>query len=87
MKRFWSSPIAREFIKGLALFVILNLAFALIQPMAVLGRLSLYNGVFPGRERLPFGYRPDKAYNLVVNNLDAMLALSLIHISEPTRPY
>lgn len=83
MKRFWSSSNARVSIKGLALFVILNLAFALLQPMAFLGRLSLYNGVFPGRERLPFGYRPDKAYNLVVNSLDAMLASHAV--SAPKR--
>ncbi len=83
MKRIWSSSLARVVIKALALFVILNLAFALLQPMALLGRLSLYNGMFPGRERLPFGYRPDKAYNLVVNNLDAMLASHAV--SAPKR--
>ena len=74
MKRLWSSPFFRVLIKGLGLFVILNLVFALLGPMAFLGRISLYNGVVPGRERLPFGYRPEKAYNLVVDNLDAMLA-------------
>ena len=83
MKTIWASPFVRVLIKGLALFVVLNLAFALFQPMALLGRLSLYNGVFPGRERLPFGYRSDKAYNLVVNNLDAMLASHAV--SAPKR--
>ena len=51
--------------------------------MALVGRLSLYNSVFTGRERLPFGYRSDKAYNLVVNNLDAMLASHAV--SAPKR--
>ncbi len=74
VRRFWSLPVARVLAKALALFLILNLGFALLQPMPFLGRLSLYNVVFPGRERLPFGYRPEKAYNLIVNNLDAMLA-------------
>lgn len=83
MKRFWSSSNARVFIKGLALFVILNVAFALLQPMAFLGRLSLYNGALPGRERLPFGYRPDKAYNLVVDSLDAMLASHAVSGPKP----
>jgi hypothetical protein len=87
MKRFWATPLARVIIKGLALFVILNLAFALLQPMALLGRLSLYNGVFPGRERLPFGYRPDKAYNLVVNNLDAMLASQTLSAPKQADEY
>ena len=70
-------------IKGFGLFIILNLAFAVLQPMPHLGRLSLYNRVFPGRERLPFGYRPEQAYNLVVNNLDAMLASHAV--SAPKR--
>jgi len=83
MKTIWASPFVRVLIKGLALFVVLNLAFALFQPMALVGRLSLYNSVFTGRERLPFGYRSDKAYNLVVNNLDAMLASHAV--SAPKR--
>lgn len=83
MKRFGSARIARVLIKGFGLFIILNLAFAVLEPMPQLGRLSLYNRVFPGRERLPFGYRPELAYNLVVNNLDAMLASHAV--SAPKR--
>ncbi len=83
MTRIWSSPIVRVLIKGFGLFVILNLAFAAAQPLPFLGRLSLYNGVFHGRERLPFGYRPEKAYNVVVNNLDAMVASHAV--SAPKR--
>jgi hypothetical protein len=36
--------------------------------------LSLYNSVWPGRARLPWGERPDLAYNLSLNDLDAMFA-------------
>ena len=42
--------------------------------MPALGRLSAYNVLFPGRVRLPYGERPDLAYNLSLYNLDAMFA-------------
>lgn len=74
MKRALPSAGLRIAIKGLILFVAANLLFALANPMPWLGGLSLYGPVFTRRERLPFGYRPDRAFNLVVDNLDAMLA-------------
>lgn len=63
-------------IKGLLLFIIFNLVFAAWQPK--LGQFSLYNAVFPGRERLPFGENPAQAYNLSLFNLDAMFASHVI---------
>ncbi len=39
-----------------------------------IGKLSLYNFIFPGRERMPFGENPEKSYNLTINNVDAMVA-------------
>lgn len=65
---------ARILVKALALFVVLNLLFALTNPLPALGRLSAYNALFPGRHRLPFGERPDVAYNLSLFQLDAMFA-------------
>ena len=59
-------------LKGFLLFIIFNLLFALIQPG--IGRLSAYNTIFPGRERLPFGENSAKAYNLSLFDLDAMFA-------------
>lgn len=59
-------------IKGLILFIIFNLVFAAWQPK--LGQFSLYNTVFPGRERLPFGENPKQSYNLSLFDLDAMFA-------------
>ena len=61
-------------IKALGLFILFNLVFALINPMPLLGRLSLYNHLLPGRERLPFGEEPQKAYNLSLYNMEAMFA-------------
>ena len=59
-------------LKGFLLFIIINLLFALLQPG--IGRLSAYNVIFPGRERLPFGENSAKAYNLSLFDLDAMFA-------------
>lgn len=62
--------------KGLILFIIFNLVFAVWQPK--LGQFSLYNAVFPGRERLPFGENPKQSYNLSLFDLDAMFASHVI---------
>jgi hypothetical protein len=61
-------------IKGILLFLIINLLFVPLNPLPILGHLSGYNYIFPGRVRLPFGENPDQAYNLSLNNLEAMFA-------------
>lgn len=66
--------IGRIFLKALLLFTILNLAFAVTRPLDTLGQLSLYNVIFPGRARLPYGEIPSEDYNLTLHNLPAMLA-------------
>jgi len=65
--------IARVLAKAALLFVVVNLAFALLNPLDVIGAVSLYNGPVPGRVRLPYGEDP-RAYNLSLNNLTAMFA-------------
>jgi hypothetical protein len=60
-------------LKGLALFIVLDLLLAAC-PLSGLGRLSLYNGLFPGRQRFPFGENPAESYNLSLFDLDAMFA-------------
>jgi hypothetical protein len=59
-------------LKAILLFVLFNFAFLALQDLP-LGKFSLYNSVFPGRERLPFG-ETREAYNLSLFNLDAMFA-------------
>lgn len=61
-------------IKGLLLFLIVNFAIGLIPVGNNWGRLSLYNLVWPGRARLPFGENPTEAYNLSLYDLEAMFA-------------
>ena len=59
-------------IKALVLFVALNLLFAALNPLPALGSLSLYNHIFPGRQRFPFGENPAISYNVSLYNLNAM---------------
>jgi hypothetical protein len=61
-------------IKGILLFIILNFGLGLIPTGRNFGRISYYNGLFPGRVRLPFGENPDEAYNLSLYDLEAMFA-------------
>ena len=64
----------RILVRVVLFLLIFNLLFALIQPQAFFGRVSAYNTIFPGRERFPFGEYPEEAYNLTINNIDAMFA-------------
>jgi len=70
--------------KVVLLFIAANLAFAAWLPSG-LGRLSFYNRLFPGRERLPFGESPQLSYNLSLDDLEAMFASHRIS-SERSRP-
>jgi hypothetical protein len=79
-----SPATASGFIRGVllkaALFLILiNLLFVAVYPLSTLGRLSLYNWLFPGRLRLPFGEAPERAYNLSLYQLDAMFASHVLN--------
>lgn len=61
--------ILRVIVKAVILFILLNVLYAMLQPIDTLGSLSLS----VGRERLPYG-EDDRAYNLSLNNLPAMFA-------------
>jgi hypothetical protein len=63
---------------ALLLFVACNVIFAVLNPMEALGRVSLYNSVLPGRERLPYGEDSAKSYNLSTYNLPAMFASHIV---------
>lgn len=65
--------------RALVIFIVLNLGYALLNPLAFLGRISLYNLLYPGRLRLPYGSDPKRSYNLTITQLEAMLASHEIH--------
>jgi hypothetical protein len=74
-------------LKALLLFVVFNLVFAAWSP-ALLGRISAYNLLFPGRPRFPFGEDPSVSYNLSLYNLDAMFASHVLAAgSKPANEY
>ncbi len=79
--------IRNVFIKGLVLFLLFDLVFVYVNPEP-LGKISLYNHAFTGRERLPFGENPSQSYNLSLFNLDAMFSSHVIaNGSKPVDEY
>jgi hypothetical protein len=64
-------------LKGLILLLLFNLIFISIDP-ATIGQVSLYNHLFAGRQRFPFGEDSSQSYNLSLYNLDAMFASHVI---------
>lgn len=62
----------RVILKAAGVFALLNVVFALLTPVEALGRVSLYNTVLPGRERLPYGENPAQSYNISLHNVPAM---------------
>jgi len=69
-------------IKATILFLLFNFAFIFINNLP-LGKLSLYNRIFPGRERFPFGETPE-SYNLSLFDLDAMFVSHVLAGTKKT---
>ncbi len=67
-------------LKATLLFALLNFAFVFVQGIP-LGRFSLYNSVFPGRERLPYG-EVRESYSVSPADVDAMFASHVIAGTE-----
>jgi hypothetical protein len=67
-------------LKATLLFVLFDFAFPAIQNFP-LGKLSLYNSIFPGRERFPFG-EAREAYNLSLFDLDAMFSSHILNEAQ-----
>jgi hypothetical protein len=74
-------------LKGLVLFLLLDLVFTAVNP-ADLSKVSLYNHLFVGRQRFPFGEDSSQSYNLSLFSLDAMFASHVIaNGPKPTKEY
>ena len=69
-------------LKATLLFVLFNFAFLFMNDIPF-GKLSLYNFIFPGRERFPFG-ETRESYNLSLFDLDAMFASHVLAGTEKT---
>src|SRR5215204_4066609 len=70
-------------LKATLLFVLFNFAFILTHNIPF-GKLSLYNVIFPGRERFPFG-ETRESYNLSLFDLDAMFASHVLAGTEKAK--
>lgn len=79
--------IVRVLAKVAILFLAINLVFAAVEPLNILGEVSLYNWLFRGRERLPYGENSEESYNLTLNNIPAMLASHEISQSKPENEF
>lgn len=66
----------RVMFKAVLLFGLCNLIFALTYPLPldILGRISAYNVVSIGRDRLPHAPNPQTWYSVTMNNVTAMMA-------------
>lgn len=72
----------RIVLKALAAYAALNLVLLTGAGPTPAGP-GLYNALWPGRARLPWGERPDLAYNLSLGNLDAMFASHELAAPKP----
>jgi hypothetical protein len=79
--------VLRLLLKTSALFLAFNLAFLAGDPLPVVGRMSAYNLIFPGRERLPYGEDPAQAYNLSSFSLEALFASHTIARPKAAHEY
>ena len=70
----------RVLLKAGILFALFNFAFIFVNSES-LGKFSLYNRIFRGRERFPFG-ETREAYNISLYNVDAMFASHAISGAE-----
>jgi hypothetical protein len=75
--------LGRVLLKAVLLFVVLNLVFAALYPLPLLGQVSFYNLLYPGRQRFPFGENPAQSYNLSLYNLEAMFASLNVSAKQP----
>jgi hypothetical protein len=73
--------LSRLIVKIVAFLILLNIICVVLSFLPI-GKLSLYNFIFPGRLRLPFGENPNQSYNLTLNNLDAMVASHEISVTS-----
>ncbi len=76
----------RVLIKAVVLFIAVNVLFALVNPIPLLGKMSVYNVLVRGRERLPYGEHP-AAYNLSLYSIDAMFASHVVSTPKPSGEY
>lgn len=74
-------------VKSLLLFLFVNIGFGIWGSELQLGRISVYNRLVPGRQRLPFGESPQEAYNFSLYDVDAMFASHIVTAERQAQDY
>lgn len=69
-------------LKATALFLVLNVLYIALDPLPTLSRLTFYNVLIPGRERLPFSQNSDDAYSISIQRIEGMFAAHVIQESK-----
>jgi hypothetical protein len=79
----------RVVFKAGIMFVFINLLYALFNPTPALERISIYNSLVPGRERLPYNSSENlnQAYNLSITSLEPMMRSHAVTGSKPEDEY
>lgn len=79
----------RVVFKAGIIFALINLLYALCNPMPVLEQISIYNSLVPGRERLPFNdyANLNQAYNISITSLDPMMRSHVVTGPKPEDEY
>lgn len=61
-------------LKVVFLMLIVNALYILLEPLSWISKLTLYNHIFPGRERFPYSDNSPLTYSVTLSRLEAMFA-------------
>lgn len=67
--------VGRVVVRALLLFALVNIVYAVAQPLPLINRISPHNTLIAGRDRLPYADNPDEVFNLSLTQLDGMFAV------------
>ena len=80
-KPYTARFVVRVIVKTVLLFALLNIVYAVAQPLEQIDQITLYNTVIQGRDRFPYADNPSEAYNISLDRLTAMFSSHVV--SEP----
>lgn len=87
MTNFGWRSLIRIALKTALLFAVINFGFVWLNPLPLLGRVSVYNTLVPGRPRLPYSDHPERAYSLSLFQLNALFASHEIATPKAANEY
>jgi hypothetical protein len=76
--------LCRVLVKAGLLLLLVTAISPILSPLPFWSRITLYNSIFPGRNRLPYGDDPPKSFNVTLVNIEAMFASHKLSGSQKT---